>query len=693
MKTKITSFFSDEKHQTLLVYCWFLFLCFLCYGILIPTLGFYWDDLPILFSFQTTGAGGFPEYLASDRPFSAWNFMLTTSLFKFNPLGYHILAFILRYLSVILFYQIVRLVWTNKAKTAAVAASIFAVYPGFLQQPIALIYCHHLSVFCLQLLSFYLMLKLARSDHYNWFFGIVSWAATLHMFSIENFATLEMVRPVLLWIVLTPKHKDFKDRALTVLKQWAPYLAIFSLFMIWRVFIFKFPTYEPDLLEGYETNPISTLTSLLVRIPQDFYTTTVRAWLDSFTIPVVSDFGTTATRLFWALIGITLVVSATVLAFLPKDKSEEEKKIMSPELVEGSLFQNKTRIIWLEWLAASVLLYFLAASIVWVLELPLEIKFAWDRMTLAFIPFVALLAGVIYIATSKMKFLRNLFFCLLIAAAVGSHFENAMSYKRDWEDLQDFLWQLSWRMPNLEPGSTVMGSTIGLDYYSDNSLTAPLNLMYAPDSKSYDLNYVFYYTDVRVGSWLPSLEEDLAIRQPYRSYTFEGSTNNVIAIKYDPPSCVQVMDRVYANSVVLPNLTEMQVDEMRLTNLSLIQTEPASQPFAAIFGSEPQHDWCYYFEKGDLSRQYAQYEQTAALGEEAITNGFAPRAASEWLPFLESNIRIGNWERVDYLAEAIDSAEGNYTNGLCSTLKRLSNDEDIVEQEKLVEYMKDYNCP
>ena len=677
MKNKIKSFFAIEKHQTLLVYIWLLFLCFLCYGILIPTLGFYWDDLPILFSYQTTGAAGFPDYLASDRPFSAWNFMLTTSLFKFNPLGYHLLAFVLRYLSIILFYQITKLVWPNKTKTAAIAASIFAVYPGFLQQPIALIYCHHFSVFCLQLLSIYLMLKNARSERTNWFYAVISWIATFHMFSIENFATLEMIRPVLLWIVLTSKHKDFKDRAITVIKQWAPYLAIFILFMIWRVFIFKFPTYEPDLLEGYESNPISTLTSLLARVPQDFYTTTVGAWLESFTIPVVSDFGTTATRLFWVLMGIALTVSVVVLVILPKDKPEEDKNRKS----------------WLELLISSIFLYFLAASIVWVLELPLEIEFAWDRMTLAFIPFVALLAGVIYAVTSKAKFLRNLFFCLLISAAVGSHFENAMSYKRDWENLQDFLWQLSWRMPNLESSSTVMGSNIGLDYYSDNSLTAPLNLMYAPDSKSQDLNYVFYYTDVRVGSWLPSLDNDLTIRQPYRSYTFEGSTNDVIAIKYDPPSCVQVMDRTYANSIALPNLSEMQVDELRLTDLSLIQTEPVNQPFTAIFGSEPDHNWCYFFEKGDLARQLEQYEQAASLGEEAIQQGFAPRAASEWLPFLESNIYIGNWERAEYIAQQIDSAEGNYTNGLCTTLKRLSNDENIPDQEKLVEYMKDYNCP
>ena len=676
MNRKIIDTFSTQKHQSALIYFWILFLCILCYGILIPALGFYWDDFPILFSYHTTGAQGFPEFLASDRPFSAWNFMLTTSLFKFNPLGYHLLAFVLRYLSILLFYQILRTMWPEKRKTAAVAASIFAVYPGFLQQPIALIYCHHLSVFSLFLLSVWLMLKNAAGKHFNWIYGIISWAATLHMFSIENFATLEMIRPILLWILLIPKHKDFKKRAFAVIKYWAPHLAIFLVFMIWRVFIFKFPTYEPDLLEGYEASPLTTLANLLARIPKDFFTVTIGAWLDSFSIPVMSDFGINATRLFWILAAAAFLATAFVLFVLPNDQ-HKDKKI------------NKSI---LEIITTALILFFLAASIVWVLELPLEIEFAWDRMTLAFIPAVALLIAALYALSSKVKVIRNLILCLLISMAVGSHFENGMAYKRDWEDMQDFFWQMSWRIPELDSGTIILGSNIGLDYYSDNSLTAPLNLMYAPENESSELDYLFYNSDVRLGSWLPELDKDVPIQQPYRSYSFTGSTNKLVAVRYGPPACLQIMDRAYANSIVLPNLTGTQVDELRLTDLSLIQSEPASRPLEAIFGSEPEHGWCYYFQKADLARQYGQYEKAASLGEQAIEQGLAPRAASEWLPFLESYIRTGNIDRAVNIADEITSAEGNYTAGLCTTLERLSGDEDIPNHQLLVEYMKEYNC-
>ena len=675
---KLTHYFASEKRQTWLVYGWVLLLCFLSYGVLIPALGFYWDDFPILFLYKTFGASGFPEFLASDRPFSAWNFMLTTSLFKFNPLGYHLLAFALRYLSVLLFYWIFRTVWPERRKIAAVAASIFAIYPGFHQQPIALIYCHHFSVFCLFLLSVLLMLKNAQREKFSCGLAVISWIGALGMFSIENFATLEVLRPVLLWIILKPKFEDRKALLKTIFKQWLPYLVILGGFLFWRVFIFKFPTYEPDLLEGYQSSPTSTLLTLLSRIPKDFVTVTIGAWLKSFSIPNKSDFGTSATYLFWVLSAVAALASAITLTLLGTDQPREKN-------------EQKTHL-W-EWALVGLFLFLLAGSIVWVLDLPLEIEFAWDRMTLAFIPGVALLAAFVYALVSKSRLVSNLLVCLLIGSAVGAHFENEMNYKRDWEDMQDLFWQMSWRMPDLEPGTIILGSEIGVDYYSDNSLTAPLNLMYAPDSQSYALNYLFYYSDVRLGSWLPALEKGLDIHQPYRSFDFNGSTDNVVAIQYNPPACLQVMDRTYANSIALPNLSETQVGELKLTDLSLIKSDNTHRPLLEVFTSQPQKGWCYYFETADLARQQGDFENAVALGEEAIQQGFAPRAASEWLPFLESNLRLGNWERVDYIADQLMSAEGNYENGLCNTLKRLAREENTPSADKLVEYMQEYNCP
>ena len=136
-----------EKHHNCIDLFFIFLLTVLAYGLLIPFLGFYWDDLPYLYQLNAFGPAGFPEYVASDRPFSAWIFMLTTWLFRFEPLGYHLLALFLRFLASVLFYGVLRELWPKKTNLWLFSA-IFLRLPRISSYR-ALIYNHHLSVLCL----------------------------------------------------------------------------------------------------------------------------------------------------------------------------------------------------------------------------------------------------------------------------------------------------------------------------------------------------------------------------------------------------------------------------------------------------------------------------------------------------------------------------------------------------------------
>lgn len=668
-------FFRLNKGSDYFIYLWLFLLCVLCYGILIPFLGFYWDDLPYLFQFHSFGLAGFPEYVASDRPFSAWIFMLTTGLFKFNPLGYHLFAFFLRFIGVVIFYQILKEIWPEKKNFIFFASSIFAVYPGFLQQPIALIYCHHFSILAIFLLSILLMIKVVKAQEINIFIFGLSIIGSLHMFSIENFATLELIRPFILWLVLK-KEKGFEKRIFQrVLLFWLPYLIIFVFFLVWRVLIFKFPTYQPGFFDAFTSNPSQSIFDLFRRIPIDFYTTTVGAWVKSITIPQVSSFGKSATLIFWILVSFTMVVSFAI-----------SKLFVKKEDVEIGCIKDNLSI-----LISGIILFALAGSIVWVLGLPVDIKFAWDRMTLAFIPAAAIMTAALLNLLRKFGVFPNLIFALLVALAVGSHFENGMRYKRDWETIQKLLWQMSWRIPDLQENTTLITSEAGLNYYSDNSLTSPLNLMYS-DQKSKHLDYFLYFSDVRLGLGLKKLEKNIPIVQRYRYFSFSGNTSKVIAFKFSPPSCFQIMDRVFSNSITNPNLSELQTEELRLTNLDLIQMDAQKTPPVYLFGGKPEKSWCYYFEKADLARQQSSFSQITVLGDEAIEKGFYPRSASEWLPFLEGYLWEENWEKSNYVIGEISASEGNYQQGMCYTLKRIKNNKEFRYPDKIQEYLKRYNC-
>ena len=73
-----------------------LLLCLLSYGVLVPRLGFYWDDWPGIWVSHSLGSSGLREYAATDRPFTGWLHTLTTSLLGERPFHWQVVALLTR---------------------------------------------------------------------------------------------------------------------------------------------------------------------------------------------------------------------------------------------------------------------------------------------------------------------------------------------------------------------------------------------------------------------------------------------------------------------------------------------------------------------------------------------------------------------------------------------------------------------
>lgn len=675
---KFLSEFKKILNNKNFIFLWLLAISILNFGILIPALHFYWDDLPYLYQYSAFGPEGFPAYVASDRPFSAWIFSMTTALFGYASIGYHILILILRWVCSALFYMILREIWPEKRMENTIAATIFAVYPGFLQQPVALIYNHHFSVFALFLASVFLMTINLKGVKPKIILLLVSTAMAFSMFSIENFAMLELIRPFIIWKIVSKREVSTRGKLRTTMLYWFPYLAVFSFFIIWRVFILKFPTYKPMGIAGFFEAPFKTLANILARIPGDFFTVYIHAWAIDFYIPIVSEFGRIATYLFWAVTTTTIGLAIAYFLMVENDQAEQPSNIQS----NGK---------W-DLLTASILLFILAGLIVWGLDLPVENDFAWDRMTLAFIPGVALLGACICSLLKKVRGVQTILMTIIMALAVSQNYQYGISFKRDGDNLQDFLTQLSWRIPALADNTIFITSLPGLKYYSDNSLVSPVNLQYAGELASNELKHFVYYTNARTEDWFENDEYDRAYKKRYRSFIFTGNTGNAITYRFNPPSCVQILDWKYANSVTTPNMTDRQVKEIRFSNLDLILESPEYEPFKPLFSSSETGSWCYYFEKADLARQFGKYEEIVRLGELAFKEGKTPRTPSEWLPFLEGYLWEGDFERAEMIIQEIIGAEGNYSAGMCYTLNRINREREYPHSAPLQILIKENQC-
>ena len=681
---KISSFIKDQKYSIPLL---LLFICILSYGILIPTLGLYWDGWPYMWQYHVFGPSGFPQFVSFDRPYSAWIFMFTTWLFGYKLVAYHIASLLFHCLAAIFVWWTLNIIWTDKHLPNAIIAIFFAIYPGFLQQPISLPYVHHISHLALFFFSIWGMLfSLQNPRKYWWLTIICALSSMVVNFSLEYFTPQELIRPVLIWLVIKKYSGNMAVRVKSVIKSWLPYLGGLLLFLSWRIFIFKFPTYSPKLMDEFTTVTGGNNSISIVTLLNSLYTVSITAWSKVFHLPTISEFGTSATFIYYALV-IVVIVTIFIFFELFQEKSAKLKMDFSLHIDPYAL-----HLILIGFF--SILL---SGFMYWILKLPILVEFAWDRLNLSFIFGVSMLMVGLIELIFRLPWLKILTASLLIGLAVGFHFQNTMTFKRDWETFQSFFWQLTWRAPDLKKGTVLMTTNFPLHYYSDNSLTAPLNWTYDPESKTAQLNYLFYFTDVRLKSQrLKVLAKDQTIEQPYRSFFFEGNSNNALVLKFSPPGCLQILDPVYANSGILPNLTQLEADSIPLSNLNQIISNPpiSKRPPHELLPNEPDHNWCYYYEKADLARQSEDWQTIINLGIEAKNHSLLPRIPSEWLPFIEADIRLGKMEDALSLAKLSVQTSDKYLSGLCYTWQRIIKDPLINQQirNQLISIKAEYNC-
>jgi hypothetical protein len=234
----------------------------------------------------------------------------------------------------------------------------------------------------------------------------------------------------------------------------------------------------------------------------------------------------------------------------------------------------------------------------------------------------------------------------MLGLAVGYHFQNANTYRRDWSTQKTFFWQLAWRVPAMEPGTTLLVNELPMQHYSDNSLTAPLNWAYAPDNHSQQMSYMLFFPERRLGMGLPALVEGITIKKDYLAAVFEGNTSRAVTVLFAPPGCLRVLDPSLdsLNSMVPP----LMRDATPLSRLDLIQSGSGGQTVKLpdiIASPEPAHGWCYYFEKADLARQLGDWETVASLAEKAFATHEYPNDPVERVPFIEGYAHTGEWQR------------------------------------------------
>ena len=282
---------------------------------------------------------------------------------------------------------------------------------------------------------------------------------------------------------------------------------------------------------------------------------------------------------------------------------------------------------------------------------------------------------------------------VIVGLAVGFHSRNAERFRNDWSVVKSFLWQLSWRAPALKPGTSLLTGHWPLSVSeSDVALAVPLNLLYGSGNSSEELDYWLFALSWESGRQVPSFVEDADLRSFRYFASFVGSTSNSLVLWFSPPNCLRLVD---PSRDEIPALPPLERAARRISHLERVDVgAPHHLPPAEIFGTEPEHGWCYYFQKADLARQKADWEEVVRIGDEARRLGHEARDASEWLPFIEGYFQVARYQDASSLAGSALHQSRLLQETICDFWKRLEagNIEDGRSRVFLAEMNQRFDC-
>jgi len=227
---------------------------------------------------------------------------------------------------------------------------------------------------------------------------------------------------------------------------------------------------------------------------------------------------------------------------------------------------------------------------------------------------------------------------------------------------------MSWRIPAITPGTLLLTPELPFNFYSDNSLTAPLNWIYAPQNKTQELPYTIFNLDARLYKQMNNFERGIPIQGDYRAMNFSGSTSQVLGYFFKPPRCVTIIDPSIEQ--LIPS-GELYVPEaLALSETKWIQPDQSASITlpTQYYGEKPAPSWCYYFEKADLARQFGNWDEIAYLGEQAKSypSKLTPENAIELTTFVEGYVKTELWKNALLWSQFAIEKNDNTQTRLCS---------------------------
>ena len=627
-------------------------------------IGYTHDDWYLMASAQAEGPGVFREIYSVDRPLRAYVLAPLYTLFGGNVTFYNLSAWFFRVLSALCLLWLLRRLWPDHSRWTFLMAVLYVIYPGFLSQLNGIDY--QSQIISLAAAGFSLALTVYAFFEKQLAYRAVAVALAiftgiLYLGLVEYEVGFEFVRLILLFILAGRVANGYRERIFQAVKLWLPYSLILFGFGIWRLFFFHSERGATDVdlqFSQFRSYPLQTLYHWAIQVIQDSFDVTLAAWVTPLS---------QAANYIWPLsIGLAILAIGLVLFALYRLGVGEFHSEPQP-------FDVKRE----------ALLLGLGAIIGGLIPIAMVNREVWfpsfSRYSLVSSVGVAILIPAILMYI-KNQTLQNIIAAALCLLAMFTHHATAVKQAHETAILRNFWWQVAWRVPQFEESTTLVANIPGIVTEEDYFVWGPASLIYYPQKQNPKL--------IQPGLFAAILNQDTVTkieareRQEYDNrkniITYKNYRNFILVNQPSPGSCVHVI-----NGASLEYASH-ELDFIRAIGSYseiehvLVEETPHTPP-AVVFGSEPAHGWCYYYQKADLARQKGDWESVVQLGEQASNLGLAPTDLIEWMPILQAYAQTGNVERLKELVPMINT-DPSIARQACQILSRPSGlSPDITE--------------
>ena len=593
------------------------------------------------------GPETFHKMFEIDRPARGYFFEAYYQLFGVNPAPYHWVALAFRIILVLAAFWLFRLLWPENMEAAFVMSLLFVIYPGYTRWMEGFEDQPKIVSLCLQVFSIAFTLKAIEaskllSKTILWTLSILTGLG--YILLIDYAIGMEVFRLLCVYIIVNRNQgeQSLRQKGWNAIKAWLPALLIPGIFLFWRLLLFDNQRPATDLglqLGTILQSPLKGGWTWLLALFRSVINQAVLAWW----APYFQGFFEQNNREIFIGLLVACIASAMTVGYLAwrkKDTGDNEKIKIA---------------IWVG-LAGVV------AGLLPVIVANRQVMFgAFSHYALpASLAAATLLGGIIYSISSRT--IRWALVSVLVLLAVMNHISASARVLNEEKVISNFWYQVSWRAPDIKEGTTLNVSYPGINYGEDyDAVHGPANFIYYPEpDATIPVTYPLY--GISQYAWTSKeILSGYAYDTDYRTHVGVVDPGDMLVISQPAEyACVHIINPKYAwYSYNDPDFILLTGSLSKIENVQTDGESPRLVP--GIFGPEPAHDWCYFFEKADLAAQNDDWDTILKLVEEVKAKTLHPNERLEWMPFLQAYAVSGNAADFSDTMAKITSVTGSAT--------------------------------